>query len=255
VSLPFTSHPSLFLLSISRLTFQWMVTILFLLSINVSIVLAQDSSASAPKAVIQYDRFKDETSVGVSAMLENYIVEIPFAHMQEFLLLLAGFTYKGEHFTNPPATIRLAFQSQARSWRFTESMELLGIVDGTRINFGTMSYSRKDLGAGHVETMRLDIPSRTFLKLARGYTAELRLGNKEIKLGKPQLSALATLADQFTSTTAKRLSPTEKPAPISANSPAGLTLQQKLSKTEQSNSSSSSSPAVIHSCPLSTGQK
>lgn len=157
----------------------------------------QTSSDPAPQVVAHYDRFKDETSVGVSTSLEGQTVEIPFAHMQEFLIMLAGVTHRGRLLTAVPARVRLAFQSQARSWRFAEGNELLSIIDGERINFGKMSYSRQDLGAGRVETLRLDVPTRTFMKLARATTVELRIGRKEVLLSRAQLAALAALADRI----------------------------------------------------------
>jgi hypothetical protein len=157
----------------------------------------QTSTDPVPQVVVHYDRFKDETSVGVSTSLESQTVEIPFARMQEFLIMLAGVTHRGRLLTAVPASVRLAFQSQARSWRFAEGDELLSIIDGERINFGRMSYSRQNLGVGHVETMRLDVPTRTFMKLARATTVELRIGRKEVLLSRAQLAALAALADRI----------------------------------------------------------
>jgi hypothetical protein len=170
----------------------------------------QTSTDSAPQVVVHYDRFKDETSVGVSTSLESQTVEIPFAHMQEFLIMLAGVTHRGRLLTAAPASVRLAFQSQARSWRFAEGDELLSIIDGERINFGKMSYSRQDLGAGRVETLRLDVPTRTFMKLARATTVELRIGRKEVLLSRAQLAALATLADRISGKGVPTAAPTRE---------------------------------------------
>jgi hypothetical protein len=157
----------------------------------------QTSADPAPQVVVHYDRFKDETSIGVSTSLESQTVDIPFVHMQEFLIMLAGVTHRGRLLTAVPSSVRLAFQSQARSWRFAEGDELLSIIDGERINLGKMSYSRQDLGAGRVETLRLDVPTHTFMKLARATTAELRIGRKDVLLNRAQLAALAALADRI----------------------------------------------------------
>jgi hypothetical protein len=156
------------------------------------------SPSPVPKVFTEYDRFRNETTTGVSIMLENYKVEIPFGHMQEFLMLLAGFTHSGKHMTEQPTTVRLAFQSQAINWRFGEGAQLDAIVDDALIAFGPMDYSRKNLGAGHIEFLRLDVPTRTFLKLARGKTIELRIGRKEMKLSEGHIAFLATLANQIT---------------------------------------------------------
>lgn len=163
-------------------------------------ILAQSPSPSplAPKVFTEYDRFRDETTVGISVTLEKYQVDIPFGHMQEFLMMLAGFTHSGKQISKQPTTIRLAFQSQARTWRFGEGAQFYAIVDGERIAFGPMDYSRKDLGAGRVEILRLDVPTRTFLKLARGKTVEMRVGTKEMKLSESNIAGLRALADQMT---------------------------------------------------------
>lgn len=185
--------------SLHRMCRRFATSTLLMLLVAVP-VLPQGSDTASPQPVTRYDRFKDETEVGVSTTLESRTVGIHFAHMQEFLIMLAGFTHPGQRLTKTPATVRLAFRSQARTWRFSSGDELLAIIDRDRVNFGTMAYSRQDLGAGRVETLRLDIPTRAFLKLARAKTAELRIGNKEISLAAPHLAALTALADRFSGT-------------------------------------------------------
>ncbi|HEX8181381.1 MAG TPA: hypothetical protein VF525_17695 [Pyrinomonadaceae bacterium] len=153
-----------------------------------------------------YDRFKDETTVGVMTTLESYRVEIPFADMQEFLNFFAGFTHQGQRLATAPDTVKLVFQSQARAWRFLDAPELYGIIDGERVDFGRMSNTRVDLGAGHIETLRLSVSTPTFLKLARAKSAELRVGGKEVRLSLQNMAALSSLADAFTR-------PTKQPSP------------------------------------------
>ena len=214
-------------------------------------IMAQSPSPSAPapKVFTEYDRFTDKTTVGVSVMLENYTVEIPSAKMQEFILMAAAFTHPGQRRSLRPTTIRLAFQSQARAWRFSEGAELRGIIDGERINFGQMNYSRQDLGAGRVEILRLDIPVATFLKLARSQTAELRIGNKELRVGPQHLATLAALADQITGPVMQPKSPASKPTtgdPLSRNQ---RQAPSPMRQTEQALPASSSA-ATTHGCPI-----
>lgn len=245
-----TSSPRIFYRCHLKLRLCRIVGALFLILFNVAYAFPQASTAApATGIVIDYDRFKDETSVAISTMLENYTVDIPFSRMQEFILLVAGFNYQGQRLTVTPTTMRLAFQSQARGWRFSEGAELRGIIDGARIDFGRMSYSRKDLGAGHVEVLRLDVPVRTFLKLARSKTAELRVGSKELKLGPQHLAALAMLADQLTGAATSRAIPTKRPAEEKRPSPLNQISQITLSPTELA-SPHASSPTTANKCPI-----
>lgn len=174
--------------------------VLYFMIVIPAYIAAQSPAPSrpAPKVFTEYDRFTDETTVGISITLEKYQVEIPTARMQEFLMLLGGFTHSGKQMEKQPATVRLAFQSQARNWRFREGAQLDAIVDGERIAFGSLDYSRKNLGAGHLEILRLDAPVRTFLKLARGKSVEIRIGSKEVKLSEEHRAGLAALAEQMT---------------------------------------------------------
>lgn len=227
--------------------------ILFLALFNAAHAFPQASTTPRTGIVSNYDRFKDETSVAVSTMLEDYMVNIPFSEMQEFILLVAGFTHQGQRLTVTPTTIRLAFQSQARKWRFDEGIEVLGIIDSSHIVFGRTSYTRKDLGAGHIEILRLDVPVLTFLKLARSKTAELRLGSKELKLERQHLAALALLADQLTDTATPRSTSTKRSAEEKIDVPLNQISQLGLSSAERA-SSSANSPATANKCPIKCSQ-
>jgi hypothetical protein len=243
------SSPRIFYRCHLKLRLCQVVSALFIILFNFAYAFPQASTVPATGIITDYDRFKDETSVAVSTMLENYTVDIPYAKMQEFLLLVAGFTHQGQRLTVTPAVMRLAFQSQARGWRFNEGTELRGIIDGARIDFGRMSYSRKDLGAGHVEILRLDIPVRTFLKLARSKTAELRVGSKELKLGPQHLAALALLAGQLTGAATSRAIPAKRPVEEKSSSPLNQISQLTLSPTEL-DSPHASSLTTANKCPI-----
>jgi hypothetical protein len=232
-----------------KLRTRRIISILFLVLFNFAYAFPQASSVPATGIVTNYDRFKDETSVAVSTMLENYTVDVPFSKMQEFILLVAGFTHQGQRLTVTPTIMRLAFQSQARGWRFDEGTELRGIIDGARIDFGRMSYSRKDLGAGHVEVLRLDVPVRTFLKLARSKMAELRVGSKELKLEPQPLAALAVLADQLTGVATSQTTSTKRPAEEKSPSPLNQLSQLKLSPTDLASTHARSS-TTANKCPI-----
>jgi hypothetical protein len=187
-----------------------------LIVLNLSYAFSQ-----APLLETEYDRFKDETKVGVSTSLENHAVEIPFSQMQEFLTLMVWASHRGKQVSTAPATVKLVFRSQARDWRFGEGTQLLGIVDGARLALGSMKYFRRDLGAGHLETLEIDLPTRTFLKLAHAKTVELRIGNKDVKLGTQNLAALSALADYLNGKAVSQLTPgqrqVQQTAPIIAN--------------------------------------
>ena len=240
-----------FLPHVSRFMFRIKINLIVLCLILVSplYLVAQSPSPLSPGVFTEYDRFKDETTVGVSTTLESYTVEIPFAQMQEFILMAAGFTHQGQRRIVRPATIRLAFQSQARAWRFSEGAELRGIIDGERINFGRMNYSRQDLGAGRVEVLRLDIPVATFLKLARSKAAELRTGNKELRVGPQHLATLAALADQIMGPVMQPESPANKPTIGDALSRNQRQASSPMQQTEQALPASSTA-ATTHGCPI-----
>ena len=240
-----------FLPYVSRLMFRIKINLIVLCLIIVSplYLVAQSPSPPSPGVFTEYDRFKDETTVGVSTTLESYTVEIPSAKMQEFILMAAAFTHPGQRRIVTPKTVRLAFQSQARGWRFSEGAELRGIIDGAIINFGRMSYSRQDLGAGRVEVLRLDIPVPTFLKLARSKTAELRIGNKELRLGPPHLATLAALADQLTDPIIQPKSPASRPTTgdaLSRNQRQALATMQQMEQAMPAPSPA----ATTNGCPI-----
>lgn len=239
----FISHPRYSAIRIRR------IRAFFGLLLFSCINIFPQSPSPAPEIVRAYDRFKDETTVGVSTTLETYMVEIPFAHMQEFILLSTTFTHPGQRPIVKPATIRLAFQSQARAWRFSEGAELRGISDGAIINFGRMSYSRQDLGAGRVEVLRLDVPVATFLKLARSKAAELRIGNKELRIEPPHLSTLAALADQITGPVMQPESPAGKPTTGDALSRNQRQAPSPMRQTERALPASSSA-GTTNGCPI-----
>jgi hypothetical protein len=252
MKMPFSIKPLISHNQRSSVQIRHLIAVLCFTLLSCISVLPQ-SPALSPKITNYYDRFKDETTVGVSTMLEDYTVEIPFAHMQEFILLLAGFTHKGQQIITQPMTVRLAFQSQARRWRFGEGTELYAIVDGERLALGPMSYSRQDLGAGHVEVLRLDIPARTFLKLARAKAVELRVGDKELKLGTHQLAVLAALADQMTGVSRVQASDSKKPTSGATGGPSIQRSQQTLALKEEAGASAPASVA-LNKCPVHLAQ-
>lgn len=212
---------------------------------NYSYAVPQTSSGSAPKIESNYDKFKDETTVATGTMLEEYPVEVLFTPMKEFILLVVGYTHKGQQLTSPPSTVKIAFQSQARDFRFGEQTELLSIIDGERVAFGKMSYSQRNLGAGHVEILKIDVPLKTFLKLAHAKTVELKLGNKELRLGAQNFTALSAFADIMSGKT------------VGSTTPPGSVANQSTTKppsnstaTTSKGSAETSDPASISNCPI-----
>jgi hypothetical protein len=142
-------------------------SVIFLLVAACHVALAQEASAT-PEVGTVYDRFKDETQVSASTVLERYKVPSGFSETYETIELVALFTYKGKNLTAAPPTVRLAFFTQSLNLRFATNRDFRTIVDGERIAFGDMEYKSSDMGKFKREVLWVETPARTFLQLAGG---------------------------------------------------------------------------------------
>jgi hypothetical protein len=171
-------------------------SVILLLAAACHTALGQEASAT-PEVGTVYDRFKGETQVSASTVLERYKVPSGFSETYETIELVALFTYKGQNLTAAPSTVRLAFLTQSLNFRFANNRDFRAIVDGERIAFGDMEYKSSDMGMFKREVLWVETPARTFLQLAGGTTVEIRVGSKEIKLQPKDVATLRAVADKF----------------------------------------------------------
>lgn len=169
---------------------------LFLLVTACTAAAAQAASPT-PEVGTAYDRFKDETQVSASTVIEKVKVPSGFAQAWQTMEMVAMFTYKGKDLTAAPQTVRVAFFTQAPNARFANNKDFRAIVDGERIAFGDMEYKSGDLGLVKTEILWVDTPTRNFLKLADGNVVEIRVGSKEMRLRPQDLATLRAVADRF----------------------------------------------------------
>jgi hypothetical protein len=171
-------------------------SVIFLLVVSCSIAVAQETFPT-PEVGTVYDRFKDETQVSASTVLERYKVPSGFSETYETIELVTLFTYKGKNLTAAPSTVRIAFFTQSLNLRFANNRDFRAIADGNRIAFGDMEYKSSDMGMFKREVLWVETPARTFLQLAGGTTVEIRVGSKEIKLQPKDVAMLKAVADKF----------------------------------------------------------
>jgi hypothetical protein len=168
---------------------------------------AQDSkqttkpqSKGAGRVNVSYDRFKDETNVGI-----NYMT-VKGASVGEVMLggdyqleLRASYTYPGRTPVTPKRVV-LHFFSSSKDWLYLKDYqrELNVLADGERLPLGTMERVNSHVGGSYVsESLALALPPDTFAKIARAKVVEMRLGHTTFKLKDKHLDALRALADSI----------------------------------------------------------
>jgi hypothetical protein len=175
---------------------------------NYSYAVPQTFSGSTPPVQATYDADKDETTVTAGTMLEENSIEVQVGFppistpMKEQIFLAVAYAHQGRRRTSTPNVVTMVIESRARQFRFGEGMELLSVIDGKRLSLGELGYaSRHDvasfflLESFNIEYLRVDLPFKTFLTLARAKTATLIIGNKKLPLEEQNFNVLSAIAN------------------------------------------------------------
>ena len=136
-----------------------------------------------------YDRFKDQTTVRLKALLIRQI-----ARPREELSLSVEATYTGEQPTRPK-DVRLIFDSVAGRYLYYDKAEAHFIVDGKLIDAGTADMMNALPSPNLVKvSLALTLPFDTFVEIANGKGVELKLGPTELRLSEKDLASLRAFA-------------------------------------------------------------
>ncbi len=146
----------------------------------------QIAVVQAPQVKIEYDRFKDRTSVALWPM------KIPLQSEYLTLELVVVTTYPGQELPDSleDLDVLIAFTSRSHEWQFQRNTNLIAILDGERQRFGTMTRESDTENGLLVEDLRMMISEETLATLANSKTVEMQLGNVEFKLGENHLQGL-----------------------------------------------------------------
>jgi hypothetical protein len=175
---------------------------------NYSYAVPQTFSGSTPPVQATYNVGKNETTVTAGTMLEEKSIEVQIGFppistpMKEQIYLAVAYAHQGRRLTSTPDVVTMVIESRARQFRFGEGMELLSVIDGKRLSLGQLGYASRHDVAGffllepfNVEYLRVDLPFKTFLTLARAKTATLIIGNKKLPLEEQNFNVLSAIAN------------------------------------------------------------
>lgn len=182
--------------------------------------LAQNAPPDDKSFGSQYDKFKDETSVAATAMLESVRDGNGLITINQNVQMGFALTHRGQKPTALPATATIVFITRARAPLFSKNDELHALADGERLAFGRASgygISREQpalVSFGCREIVKFDdVPIDKFLRLVRAERVELRLGDREMPLSGEHLQTYRKLLSYFGAQSAPSevVTPTAKP--------------------------------------------
>lgn len=146
--------------------------------------LAQDGSA-APAVSVDYDRFRNETTESVTVT-----PKLAGGDERPKLFVEARFTYRGRKLGAAPRTFFFSLK-----WigplHFEAENSFITLVDGERVRLRDMTrYERR----GYYEALGVDIPYRTFVRIASAKKVEMQVGTAEFEFTDEAMKALRELA-------------------------------------------------------------
>jgi hypothetical protein len=168
------------------------LAILFLVCAVLSAADGQNLLADSTSQQIErsYDRFKDQTTVRLKALLIRQITR-----PREELSLSVEATYKSEQ-RALPKDVRLIFDSVAGRYLYYDKAEAHFIVDGKRIDAGAADLMNALPSPNLVKvTLALTLPFDTFVEIANAKGVDLKLGRTELRLSEKALASLRAFAD------------------------------------------------------------
>ena len=170
---------------------KMILAVLFSVCVALSITARQNKLADSTGQQIErsYDRFKDQTTVRLKALLIRQI-----ARPREELNLSVEAIYKGEQPARPK-DVRIIFDSVAERYLYYDKAEVQFIVGGKRIDAGTADMMNAFPSPNLVKvTLVLTMPFDIFTEIANGKKVELKLGPTELRLSEKDLTALCAFA-------------------------------------------------------------
>ena len=144
---------------------------------NVKIAGADDKPM--PEATIDYDKFRDITTI------ESKFSYLTAQGGNPTVAMTAEGIFKGEKIKSKDDVLflGLTFNSTADHWCFSGGEQVIFIIDGEKETFSTSEYSRS-IGSAHescTESMRLRIPAVEIRKLLLAKVIEGEAGPTQFK--------------------------------------------------------------------------
>lgn len=187
------------------------LSLAFNLAAPLSSAQAQDRGTiytGEPQLVSGYDRFSDETSVGVETVVTAPEIrdgKQVFDARRGVVQMIAGYNHAGTRLSVAPRTIRLAFIARSSAMalsapphRFFAAGRVHALVDGKPLDLGHATPQAHTGGLFKTESaelLRIEVPTPVFRRLARSSRIELRIGGTELALAERNLRALKVVAD------------------------------------------------------------
>lgn len=147
-------------------------------------VPAQDGAAASAVSV-DYDRFRNKTTESVTVT-----PKLAGGDERPRLFVEARFTYRGRKLGAVPRTFFFSLK-----WigplHFEAENGFIALVDGARVRLpDMMRYERR----GYYEALGVDIPYRTFVRIAGAKKVEMQVGTAEFEFTDEAMKALRELA-------------------------------------------------------------
>lgn len=164
----------------------------------------KDIGATPGACQQNYDRFRDTTAfdlvVGTiyktkgASTQKISRADNKSAAVEELRLALAA-TTSGRQPIASPQYVDWYFQSTASDYRYHDKAEVLAVIDGERVKLGN-AYS---LGGTAIfsdveERLRMRVPAKLFLRVARAREVEVRIGTNDFRLEAAALKAMREFA-------------------------------------------------------------
>jgi len=173
--------------------------------------LAQAADTTPPristhngKVETSYDQVKEITTVRLNPM---QVYGEPLASSQyiggDEASFNASFTYSGRTLRAEPKRIFFSLTSTSQDWKYTDFRKLTALVDGKRLNLGSMEHvpSFRVSASANANSddyisqgIAISLRYKTFLRIAYGKRVQIRMGPREFELAKNHLEALRDLA-------------------------------------------------------------
>jgi hypothetical protein len=148
----------------------------------------------ADKITVRYDKFKDQTLLGINWPNGMKVDHTSFAI--DFL-----FTFSGQRLAQPvrpSSKLTLMISSESETWKYLQfGHDLDLLVDGERMSIGTLHHEGS-VGNGYVlESMSAQISAALFLRLANAKSIEGKLSQTEFSLSSDQIETIKDFASRL----------------------------------------------------------
>lgn len=179
--------------------------------------------APAQDITVRYDRFKDVTVVS-SGRIHVLDCACKNAHFD----MVVSFGYQG-HTPAAPQTVVFGFVADSLNARYVSDNSLNAIVDGGRVPLAnqmvrTAQVKRVGSVVWTEETLLMNLPVSTFVRIAQAGKVEMQLGSTEFELDADVLATLRRLVD--------RMKPEQLKAPEQTSAP-GQPQQDRIYKSSE----------------------